>query len=224
MHALETRLGYSFRDPALLTLALTHPSTAKSYQGVAYNNQRLEFLGDAVLGVCIAELLYAMYPTEAEGDLSKRQVGLVNGAQLARVSVELGLGEHLILSQSEEESGGRELVSNLEDACEALLGALFLDGGIEAVRPLIQRYWKPLAETNAAPPKDAKTALQEWAQGRGLPLPDYRVISESGPAHAPLFRIEVQVKGQASMQAEARTKKLAERLAAEALLTQIGQA
>ncbi len=217
-HPLEQRLDYRFRDPALLTLALTHPSTAKLHQGVAYNNQRLEFLGDAVLGLGITRMLYGMYPLESEGDLSKRLVALVNGAQLARVAEDLALGEHLVLSQSESDSGGRALPSNLEDACEALLGALFLDGGLDAVLPMIERYWKPLAKTNIVPPKDAKTALQEWAQGRGLPLPAYKVVSESGPAHAPEFTVELDVRGQAPVQAVARTKKLAERMAAEALL------
>lgn len=220
-HPLEQRLGYVFRDPALLTLALTHPSTAKLHQGVAYNNQRLEFLGDAVLGLGIARMLYAMYPSESEGDLSKRLVALVNGAQLADVAADLGVGEHMVLSSSEADSGGRALPSNLEDACEALLGALFLDGGLEAVVPVIERYWKPLAVTSALPPKDAKTALQEWAQGRGLPLPVYKVVSESGPAHAPEFTVEVDVRGLAPVQASARTKKLAERMAAEALLKAI---
>lgn len=220
-HPLEQRLGYAFRDPALLTLALTHPSTAKSHNGGAYNNQRLEFLGDAVLGLGITQMLYAMYPAESEGDLSKRLVALVNGSQLAQVAQDLQLGEYLVLSHSEAESGGRELPSNLEDACEALLGALFLDGGLQAVLPVIEQYWKPLAVGNALPPKDAKTALQEWAQGRGLPLPLYRVVSESGPAHAPEFTVEVDVRGQAPVQASARTKKLAERMAAEALLKAI---
>lgn len=224
MHPLEQKLGYQFRDPSLLTHALTHPSTAKTFAGGAYNNQRLEFLGDAVLGLCISELLYGMYPAEAEGDLSKRHVALVNGVQLAKVAESLGLGEHMILSQSEEDAGGKALQSNLEDACEALLGAMFLDGGLEAVRVLIETYWKPLAKTNVAPPKDPKTALQEWAQGRGLPLPEYRVVGESGPAHAPHFTIEVKVKGKSPVQAAAGTKKLAERLAAEALLADIGDA
>ena len=222
MHPLEQSIGHTFRDPSLLTLALTHPSTAKSHQGSAVNNQRLEFLGDAVLGLLVAELLYARYPTEAEGDLSKRLVALVNGAQLAVVAQELGLGEHLILSASEDDAGGRALASNLEDACEALLGALFLDGGIDAVRPLFERYWKPLAEQSALPPKDAKTALQEWAQGRGLPLPEYALIAETGPAHAPQFLVEVRVRGREPMRAEARTKRLAERMAAEMLLKEIG--
>jgi ribonuclease-3 len=221
-HPLEATLGHTFRDPSLLTLALTHPSVGKQKSGAIVNNQRLEFLGDAVLGLLIAEMLYAMYPNEAEGDLSRRLVGLVNGEQCARVAEALGIGEHLILSASEAESGGRALASNIEDACEAIIGALYLDGGLAAVKPVIEAYWKPLATRSAAPPKDPKTGLQEWAQARGLPLPEYRMLSETGPAHAPQFVIEVSVRGHAPVQAEAKSKKIAERLAAEAMLKEIG--
>jgi len=197
-------------------MALTHRSLAREI-GHAHN-QRLEFLGDAVLGMLIAEMLYALYPDANEGDLSKRLVALVNGAQLASIAANMGLAEHLQLSASEEEQGGRANPSNLEDACEALLGAIYLDGGIDAVRPVVERFWRAQATALTAAPKDAKTALQEWAQARGLPLPEYALISAEGPAHAPDFVIEVRVDGVPPQRANAKNKRVAERLAAETML------
>lgn len=216
---LETTLGYAFRDRQLLALALTHRSLVR--EGGEASNQRLEFLGDSVLGLNIAEMVYHLFPTEAEGDLSKRLVSLVNGEQLAEIANEMKLGDYLTMSGGEEEQGGRVNPSNLEDACEALLGAVYLDGGLPAVKDIIARFWKPYASAMKAPPKDAKTTLQEWAQGRGLPLPEYTLISSDGPSHAPLFVVEVTVKGKAAVRAEAGVKKHAERLAAEKLLAQL---
>lgn len=214
---LESTLAYSFRDKRLLELALTHRSLTQNNQGAS--NQRLEFLGDAVLGLAIADMLYALYPTEPEGDLSKRLVSLVNGEQLAAIAKTMQLGDYLFMSSGEIEQGGRENPSNLEDALEALLGAVYRDSGFDAARDLIHRFWKPHAEAAKAPPKDAKTALQEWAQGRGLQLPEYTVISAEGPSHAPQFVIEVRVEGHTPARAEAGIKKHAERLAAEKLLS-----
>lgn len=213
--AVEQAIGYQFTQPDLLVRALTHRSLGQGH------NQRLEFLGDSVLGLLIAEMLYAMYPDEAEGDLSKRLVSLVNGEQLTAIAREWGLGDALAMSPSEDEQGGRENRSNLEDACEALLGAVYLDGGLDAARGLIERFWKPAALQTKAPPKDPKTTLQEWVQGRGLSLPEYAVVSADGPSHAPHFVIEVRVDGQAAARGEAGTKKQAERLAAEAMLAQL---
>lgn len=216
MDTLQQRIGYRFRDASLLEQALTHRSLAREHP----HNQRLEFLGDAVLGMMVAELLYSLYPDADEGDLSKRLVALVNGEQLAIIARELKLGELLFMSPSEEEQRGRENNSNLEDACEALLGAIYLDGGIDAVRGVFTQFWKPLAETLKAAPKDAKTSLQEWAQARALPLPEYTVLSAEGPAHAPDFVIEVVVNGQVA-QGRGASKRVAERLAAETLLKQL---
>lgn len=214
--SLQKIIGYTFRDARLLELALTHRSLAHASGDVS--NQRLEFLGDSVLGLAVADMLYELFPAEPEGDLSKRLVGLVNGDQLVNIAQQWKLGEYLFMSAGEAEQGGRENRSNLEDACEALLGAIYRDGGFEAARGVITRFWKPLAEASISPPKDAKTTLQEWAQGRGLPLPEYAVISAEGPSHAPNFVIEVRVKGCEPVRAEARVKKQAERLAAEKLL------
>ncbi len=215
LSTLQEALGYRFANIILLEQALTHRSCADQH------NQRLEFLGDSVLGLLIAEMLYGLYPEEAEGDLSKRLVSLVNGEQLADIARTLGLGTYLAMSASEAEQGGADNRSNLEDACEALLGAIYLDGGLEAVRSVVVRFWQPLAEQTVAPPKDAKTTLQEWAQGRGLPLPEYVVLSADGPSHAPHFVVEVRVNGRAPGRGEAGTKKLAERKAAEAMLATI---
>lgn len=213
--------GYTFTDEKLLRTALTHRSLARESDHLAHN-QRLEFLGDSVLGLCVADMLYAMYPNADEGDLSKRLVALVNGERLARIAREMKLGELLLLSDGEEEQGGRDNPSNLEDACEALLGALYLDGGLAAVRPVIEHFWKPLAQSQEAAPKDPKTTLQEWAQGKGHALPEYVVLSSEGPAHAPHFVIEVRVDGK-SAKGEAKTKKHAERAAAEAMLSQLSE-
>ncbi len=217
--ALEQMLGYRFTTPELLVQALTHRSVMKSKPESAHN-QRLEFLGDAVLGLCVAELLYQLYPNEEEGDLSKRLVALVNGGALAEIANEWNLGEYLALAPGEEEQGGRQNNSNLEDACEALLGAIYIDGGIAPVKQLMEKFWKKRALLVKVPPKDAKTALQEWAQSRGLGLPEYHTISADGPAHAPHFVIEVRVQGMHPARGEAGNKKLAERFAAEALLMQ----
>lgn len=219
MDALQERIGYRFRDASLLQLALTHRSLAREQAGI--HNQRLEFLGDAVLGLLVAEMLYGLYPDANEGDLSKRLVSLVNGEQLASIARALELGALLSMSASEEEQGGRGTTSNLEDACEALLGAIYLDGGLEAVRPMIERFWKPHALTLTAAPKDAKTALQEWAQARGLPLPEYTTLSAEGPAHAPDFVVEVKVQGQGTATGRAGNKRAAERLAAENLFSRL---
>lgn len=216
INELQQRIGYQFRDASLLERALTHRSLAREY----VHNQRLEFLGDAVLGLMVAELLYSMYPDADEGDLSKRLVALVNGEQLAAIARQLEFGPALYMSKSEEEQNGRENTSNLEDACEAMLGAIYLDGGVDAVRPVIAQFWKPLAATLQAAPKDAKTALQEWAQARAFALPQYNVVSAEGPAHAPDFIIEVVVNGKHA-QARGTSKRMAERLAAEALLKQL---
>ncbi len=213
---LEATLGYTFRDAKLLQRALTHRSLVR--EGATGSNQRLEFLGDAVLGLVIAEMVYRLFPEEAEGDLSKRLVSLVNGEQLAQIARVMQLGAHLQLSGGEEEQGGRENPSNLEDACEALLGALYLDGGLEAARAVVEKFWRGYAEAMKAPPKDAKTTLQEWVQARGLPLPEYKVVSAEGPSHAPLFVIELVVQGAEPVRAEAGVKKQAERLAAEKML------
>ena len=216
MHALEQRIGHVFDNSALLREALNHPSL-----GRAGSNQRLEFLGDSVLGAVVANLLYDLFPHEPEGDLAKRLAGLVRGDVLAEQARAIGLDAVLAMSDSEEAAGGRQNPSNLEDAFEALIGALFLDGGYEAAEKFIAPRWQPLAQASKTPPKDAKTRLQEWAQGLGKPLPEYHLRETTGPAHAPLFTIEVMVKGCEPQQASAASKRAAEQIAAEALLNSL---
>lgn len=221
---LQTCLGYQFRNEALLELALAHRSQGYVNEtNHPLNNQRLEFLGDAVLGMVIAEMLYAYFPHAAEGDLSKRLVALVNGATLTEIATEWELGAALDLSDSEAAHGGRANASNLEDACEAIIGAVYLDGGFDAARALISRFWGVRLAQLTTAPKDAKTALQEWAQARSLPLPEYMVESAEGPAHAPEFVIVVHVKGHGSARAHGSNKKAAEREAAALLLAKLPQ-
>lgn len=212
---------HSLRESKLVKQALTHPSCAQKSGDAPYNNQRLEFLGDAVLGMLVAEMLYGMYPTEQEGDLARRFSGLVCGERLVEIALSIGLDEALILSGSESENDGRSNASNLEDACEALIGAIYLDAGFEAARQFVHQHWYALAQSVSEPPKDAKTALQEWAQGRGLPLPSYQLLAEDGPSHAPQFTIEVSVKGKGSASATAGSKKAAEREAAGLLMAKL---
>ena len=214
-------IDYIFTDEKLLHQALTHGSCAEQQDGLTFNNQRLEFLGDAILGAVIADLLYAMYPAEQEGDLARRYAALVCGDRLADVADQIELGDALRLSNSEENADGRENRSNLEDGCEALIGAIYLDGGMKAATAFIHQHWKALAESVTEPPKDPKTALQEWAQARHLPLPEYRMVSEAGPAHDPEFTMSVEVLGYPPVEAAAKTKKMAAREAADILLKQL---
>lgn len=216
--ALQQKIGYHFRDSQLLTLALTHPSVL----GVK-SNQRLEFLGDSVLGAVIAELLYTMYPDEKEGELARRFSGLVRGETLAMIAREIGLGDALIIGTSEKQSQGRENNSNLEDGLEALIGAIYLDGGFDAVKAFVLPRWTQRAKSSEVAPKDSKTSLQEWAQGRGLAVPEYVLLNTTGAAHAPQFTIEVRVQGQVGEVAIAASKRLAEQTAASRLLARLQQ-
>lgn len=214
--ALQQRIAYHFRDEALLKLALTHPSVLN-----LQSNQRLEFLGDAILGAAVAKILYDLYPAEKEGELARRHGSLVSGVTLAQVARDIALGDELHIGTSEVQSQGRTNASNLEDALEALIGAMFLDGGFAAAQGFIEPRWKELAQRISAPPKDAKTALQEWAQARGLPIPSYRMIESSGPSHAPQFTIEVSVTGCMPVRAVALSKRAAEQIAAGELLAKL---
>jgi ribonuclease-3 len=215
---LEERLGHRFAKPALLRQALTHASAGAPVD----SNERLEFLGDRVLGVIVAHLLFERFPNETEGSLARRFTALARREALARVASAIGLGEHLILSAGEEEAGGRANPGTLADACEAVIAALYLDSGPAAAEAFVRRQWLPLLDEALPPPKDAKTALQEWAQDRGLPLPVYRETGRSGPAHAPIFSIEVGVQGQKPAAATGASKRAAEQGAAEAMLRRLG--
>lgn len=217
---LADRLGHEFADPSLLRLALTHGS-APGRRREDGDYQRLEFVGDRVLGLVMAERLYRDFPQEPEGALTKRFAMLVRRETLAKVARDIGLGPHIVLSKSEGEVGGRGNPAILADCCEALIGAIFLDGGLEPARRFVEAQWGGLIAANLQPPQDPKTALQEWAQGRGLPLPAYREVARSGPDHEPHFTIEVEVEGAAPAQGRGRSKRLAEQEAAEALLARL---
>ena len=220
---LAARLGHDFARPELLVQALTHPSAA-GRGGARSSYERLEFLGDRVLGVVIADLLLHRFPRENEGALALRLAQLVRRETLAEVARDLDLGHHLRLAKGEEAAGERDNPALLADACEALIGALYLDAGLEAARAVIEPRWAPRLEAAGKPPQDAKTALQEWAQGRGLPLPEYREVARTGPAHAPHFTVEAWVEGQAPEPGEGRSKRLAEQAAAERLLARLQDA
>ena len=213
--ALEAALGHKFRTPDLLSRALRHPSaTSRPLE----NNQRLEFLGDRVLGLAVAEYLHEHFPQESEGALAKRLAALVRRDALARVANLLDLGGLIELGRSEDDSGGRTNPANLADALEAVIAALYLDGGADVATRFIRAQWAPLAAENREPPRDAKTRLQEWSQGRGGQLPAYVVTAETGPPHAPVFEVEVRLPGVAPARAEGSSKRAAEQGAAERML------
>lgn len=219
---LEKRLGFKFRNEDLLTHALTH-SSVRGSDKTRKDNERLEFLGDRVLGLATGEKLTAEFPHANEGELARRYNSLVNGAMCARIGRLLELGPHLILSESEADSGGRDKDTILADAVEALLGAAFLDGGYIKARDIVFRLWN--TQTNGTFKKvasDAKTALQEWAQGNGLSRPEYTVVSRTGPDHAPFFITEVKIKGKLAARGEGNSKRAAEQSAAAALLKREG--
>ncbi len=220
---LAASIGYSFADPALLATALTHGSLGRRRQARAENYERLEFVGDRVLGLVVAERLYQMFPSEDEGAMAKRFAALVQRETVAEVGRALGLAAHMRLSKAEEAAGGRDNTAIIADCCEALIGALFIDGGLEAARDFVLPQWTPLIEADVQPPEEAKTALQEWAQGRGLPLPAYAPVSRSGPDHDPTFTVEVRVEGLPPTQGRGRSKRLAEQDAAARLLAELAE-
>jgi len=220
-HQLEARLGYSFSNQTLLQLALTHSSAAASSGSGCRSNERLEFLGDRVLGLVIASMLFKSFSDENEGALARRHAALVGRASLASVAKLLGIGDHMRMSRGEIDAGGTHNPALLSNACEAIIAAIYLDAGMEAADRFVQRYWRPIIEGQEAPPTDAKTELQEWAQGKGLPLPQYREISRRGPSHAPTFVIEVSVQSKIPVTAVGLSKRASEKAAAEAMLVQI---
>jgi ribonuclease III len=221
--ALQTRLGYTFRDGNLLRLALTHPSVAHE-QGVPMeHNQRLEFLGDAVLQLVLTRELYEKFPAFNEGPLTKARAKLVNRRTLAVRGRELGLGEHLTLSRGEELHGGRERPSALADAYEALVGAIFLDGGFEVARELILReFGTAFGGLNVIPIlENPKGELQEFLQARSSEPPQYHVVSSSGPDHDRVFECTVHHNGVELARGRGKSKKAAESEAALAALKKL---
>lgn len=221
--ALEAAIGYEFADRALLERALTHASMRTGRRPQPPDNERLEFLGDRVLGLVIAELLVELYPEASEGDLARRFNRLVRGDTCAAVAKRLGIGPALVLSTSESDSGGREKNTILADAIEAILGAIFMEAGFDVARKTVRRLWDPLLERQPdGSAIDPKSALQEWAQGKGMALPEYALISRKGPDHQPHFTAEVRIAGRPPARGEGASKRSAEQSAARAMLVQQG--
>lgn len=218
---LARRLGHNFAKPELLRLALTH-SSARAVDAADDDNERLEFVGDRVLGLAVAELLTSHFPDAREGELARWFNHLVRARTCARIAETWGLGQYLVMSAGEAGSGGRRKMTILANACEAVLGALHCDGGYAVARGVVHRHWTPhLIELDAAA-ADAKSVLQEWAQGRKLPLPRYVEVARAGPDHVPEFTIEVQIDGLAPQQGKGPSKRAAEQAAALGVLIREG--
>ena len=215
---LEARLGYKFADPELLDKALTHSSAIAPAKRIAQSYQRLEFLGDRVLGLVVADMLYRKFPKATEGDLSRSLNALVRKETCAMIARELDLGPEINLGDSEARTGGADKDAILGDAIEAVLGAVYIDGGLGPAFEIIERLFGEHIGHSGTERADAKTTLQEWAQGRGLAPPAYVEIDRRGPDHAPEFTIAVKLDGFDQLTATGPSKKLAEHKAAEAFL------
>jgi ribonuclease-3 len=219
---LEDRIGYHFKDPKLLEQALTHISALTGARNRGGSYQRLEFLGDHVLGLIVSDMLFRAFPKADEGEMSRRLADLVRKEACADVARLIDLGSAIRLGASENNAGGRSRAAILADVCEALIGAVFIDGGYSAVADLIGRLWEARMRTPARPLRDAKTVLQEWAQARGLPTPAYREVERKGPDHDPEFRVNVELPDRAPAEGLGRSKRAAEQAAAAAMLTREG--
>lgn len=231
---LYLALGHSFARPEVLEEALTHSSAGQAHAGpgpagglsgvngrtgtAGRDYERMEFLGDRVLNLVVAQLLLNRYPDEKVGALARRHAALVREEALAEVARRVGLGEFIRLSAGEDQTGGRTNPALLADCCEAVIAALYIDGGMPVAERFIAKFWAPMVAQTPRPPKDPKTALQEWAQGRGLPLPVYSTVTQSGPDHDPHFTVRVSVRGLPAATATGRSKRLAEQIAAQFLL------
>jgi ribonuclease-3 len=217
--ALAARLGHEFADPKLLETALTHASAAS---GGRASYQRLEFLGDRVLALAVSEMLIEAFPKANEGELAQRLTALVRNESCAEVATALDVGAAIRLGIGEAQSGGRTRAAILGDVCEALIGAIHLDGGIDAARRFVRTNWEPRMRAWKGTMRDAKTTLQEWAQGKGIGTPAYAIVGRHGPDHAPFFHIEVTIGSLPPQRGEGRTRRDAEQLAAAAVLVREG--
>lgn len=218
---VERRVGHVFRDRALLTNALTHISALPAESRVR-SYQRLEFLGDRVLGLAVSAMLFEAFPEAFEGEMSRRLAGLVRRETCAEVAADWNLAPAVRLGDSEIKSGGRAKPAIMSDACEAVIGAVFVDGGYGAADTVIRAAWMPRMRQPTRPLQDPKTALQEWAQSRGKATPVYRETARRGPAHAPEFTVGVEVEGVGDAEGFGASKRLAEQLAAEAFMKKHG--
>lgn len=218
---LARQLGHDFKQPELLDRALMHSSMLANADEHTQSYERMEFLGDRVLGLVAADMLLEAFAGENEGQLARRHVALVRQEALERVARALDLGRYINLAKSEEDGGGRTNPALLADACEAVIAALYMDGGLEAAAKFVRRFWGDMLAETPSPPKDAKTGLQEWAQARGLALPVYREMTREGPAHSPIFTVEVEIAGKPSVSARGSSKRTAEQRAAEEMLKKV---
>lgn len=219
---IEDRIGYTFDDASLLATAFTHVSALKSARNRADSYQRLEFLGDHVLGLIVSDMLYRAFPKADEGELSKRLADLVRREACADVARSLGLDEAIKLGSVGAGASARLRKSVLGDICEAVIGAIFLDGGYKASVEFVERNWTERMRKPVRPLRDPKTVLQEWAQGKGLPTPSYREIERSGPHHDPQFRVAVELPGLKPAEGIGGSKRAAEKGAATAMLAREG--
>ena len=213
---LQNKIGHRFADVKRLEKALTHSSA-----GGTYNYERLEFLGDRVVGLALAHTLFKTFPDENEGDMAKRHAALVQGKMLARIAREIGLGDMMLLSDAERTAGGANNDNILADGLEAVIGALYIDAGFAPCQSAIEKLWGDRVRTMRRPPQDAKTALQEWAQARALALPLYELVGRTGPDHAPVFEIRVKVGDFPPWAAKGTSRRSAEKLAAAMLLAHL---
>ncbi len=213
---LEARLGHVFADPELANRALTHDSAQIAPRDSSY--QRLEFLGDHVLGLAVSEMLYEAYPAASEGDLALRYNQLVRGETCAEVAEAWDVGPHVIMGIGEARGGGRKKAAILGDVCEALIAAVFLDAGYDAARALVRRHWDARMRAAPVPIRDAKTQLQEWAAARKLSTPVYSIVETIGPHHQLRFVVQVELAGYELERGEATSKRAAEQEAAKAFL------
>lgn len=216
--AFQDRIGYSFGRPDLLVRAMTHSSIASDTRP---DNQRLEFLGDRVLGLVMAEVLMSGDRVAAEGQLAPRFNAMVRKETCADVARSVDLGGVLKLGKSEQVTGGRRKIALLGDGMEALIAAVYVDGGLDAARDLVLRLWGQRIENVETDARDAKTTLQEWAQAKKMPPPKYEVLDRSGPDHAPVFRISARLENGQTAEGEAPSKRNAEQAAARALLDKV---
>ncbi|MBO0345967.1 ribonuclease III [Roseibium limicola] len=220
--ALKSKLGHTFSDEGLLDTALTHASALDPADSGRGSYQRLEFLGDRVLGLVVAGMLHRQFPRADEGELARRYNQLVKRETCAEIATDLNIGAAMCIGQSEAQTGGRMKSALLADMCEAVIAAIYLDGGFDAAEAFVLRIWKPRMLSFRGPLRDAKTTLQEWAQSRGLPTPKYDVVSREGPDHAPVFVVGVSVQGVAQGEGKGGSKRIAEQAAAEAVLRREG--
>jgi ribonuclease-3 len=221
---IPQRIGHAFKDTELLERALTHKSYANENK-VPYHNERMEFLGDAVLGLVISENLMKLYPDSTEGDLSRLRAAVVSEPTLAAVSRKIGLGDYLLLGKGEDQTGGRNKDSLLADCLEALIAAVYLDAGKDAAESLIIRFFEEVIKKTSASggSLDYKTELQERCQDQLKQLPEYRIVSETGPDHQKQFEMEVWIRGQLAGRGIGKSKKEAEQRAAREALAMLSE-